>query len=269
MKATLQSGISLIELMIAMALGLFLILGATQIYIDNKKSYAFQQSQSENQEGSRYSLLFLQQELAKSGYRRRPDENIESVFPAEVTADCTFRAGETVNRDSATSICIRYQPRDDKERDCMGNIVDSSLTTPYSKTANRIAQKISFDSARNEITCTRKINTTTTTTAAIVSGIVDLRFEYGVGNTVAPQTISSFIKTAPSSSQPVLAVRYTGLFRSSNGKLRESTTADTALANWQALTGASTAELTAMKAADNGNLYQVTQNTVTLRNRMP
>ena len=60
MKATLQSGISLIELMIAMALGLFLILGATQIYIDNKKSYAFQQSQSENQEGSRYSLLFLQ-----------------------------------------------------------------------------------------------------------------------------------------------------------------------------------------------------------------
>lgn len=264
MKATPQSGISLIELMIAMALGIFLILGATQIYIDNKKSYTFQQSQSENQEGSRYSLLFLQQELVKAGYRRRPDENIESAFPAGTSAGCTFSAGETVKLDSASAICIRYQPRDDKERDCLGNIVDSTLSTPYTKTNSLVTQKIAFNSGNKEVTCTRD-----TTTAAIVNGIADLRFEYGVGSAVAPQTISSFIKIAASSSQPVLAVRYTTLFRSTSGKLRESTTADTALANWQSLTGATTAELTAMKAADNGNLYQVTQNTVTLRNRMP
>lgn len=264
MKATLQSGISLIELMIAMALGLFLILGATQIYIDNKKSYAFQQSQSENQEGSRYSLLFLQQEILKSGYRRRPDESVDTVFPAATQSGCTFSAGETVKGDSANSICIRYQPRDNTERDCLGNIIDSSLTTPYTKTNSLVAQRIVFDSANKEVTCTRN-----TTTAAIIGGIADLRFEYGVGSAVAPQTISSFIKTAASTSQPVLAVRYTALFRSTNGKLRESTTADTALANWQALTGATTTQVAAMKSADNGNLYQVTQNTVMLRNRMP
>lgn len=266
MKVTLQSGISLIELMIAMALGVFLILGATQIYIDNKKSYIFQQSQSENQEGSRYSLLFLQQELAKSGYRRRPDESIESAFPAGTFSGCAFSAGETVKRDSANSICIRYQPRDDKERDCLGNIIDSTLTTPYTKTNSVVTQKITFNNTNNEVTCTRN-----TTTAAIVNGIADLRFEYGIGSAVAPQTISSFTKSAVTNSntQPVLAVRYTTLFRSSSGKLRESTTKDTALANWQALTGATTSEVTAMKDADNGNLYQVTQNTVTLRNRMP
>lgn len=264
MKAKLQLGISLIELMIAMALGLFLILGATQIYIDNQKSYAFQQSQSENQEGSRYSLLFLQQELVKAGYRRRPDESIESVFPVATSSGCTFSAGETVKQDSANSICIRYQPRDDKERDCLGNIIDSTLTTPYTKTNSLVTQKIAFDSTNKEVTCTRN-----TTTAAIVNGIADLRFEYGVGSAVAPQTISSFIKVAANSTQPVLAVRYTTLFRSTGVKLRESTTADTTLANWQSLTGATTAQLNAMKTADNGNLYQVTQNTVTLRNRMP
>lgn len=264
MKATLQSGISLIELMIAMVIGLFLILGVTQIYIDNKKSYAFQQSQSENQEGSRYSILFLQQELAKAGYRRRPDENIDSIFKATVASGCTFSAGETVKRDSANAICIRYQPRDNKERDCLGTIVDSTLNTPYSKTNTVVVQKIAFDNAKSEVTCQRG-----STTAAIVNGIADLRFEYGVGNAVEPQTISNYIKTTASSSQPALAVRYTVLFRSTDKKLRESTTIDAALTNWKSLTGATAAEITAMKNADNGNIYQVTQNTVMLRNRMP
>ncbi|WP_405119018.1 PilW family protein [Pseudomonas leptonychotis] len=264
MKTIQQAGLSLIELMIAMALGIFLILGVTQIYIDNKKSYSFQQSQSENQEGSRYSLLFLQQELAKAGYRRRPDESIENAFPAAVISGCTFSAGQTVKRDSATAICIRYQPRDHRERDCLGTIVDSTLTTPYTKTNSVVAQKIHFDGANQEITCTRG-----NSSGAIVNGIADLRFEYGVGSAVAPQTVSSFIKSAASSNQPVLAVRYTSLFRSTSSRLRESTSVDTALANWQALTGATTAELAAMKQDDNGNLYQVTQNTVMLRNRMP
>lgn len=264
MKAAQQTGLSLVELMIAMLIGTFLILGVTQIYIDNKKSYIFQQSQSENQEGSRYSLLFLQQELAKAGYRRRPDDSIENAFPAATISGCTFSAGETVKLSSATDICIRYQPRDNLERDCLGSVVDSTLTTPYSKATSMVAQKIAFNSANQEITCTRG-----TTTSAIVNGIADLRFEYGVGSAVAPQTVSSFIKTAASSSQPVLAVRYTTLFRSTSSKLRENSTTASVLANWKALSGATNAQVTAMTTADNGNIYQVSQNTVMLRNRMP
>ncbi len=225
-----QIGLSMVELMIAMTLSSFLILGVTQIYLDNSRSYTFQQSQAENQEGSRYSLLFLQQELAKSGYRRRPDEPFEAAFPADTISGCTFAAGETVKSASSSSICIRYQPKDHKERDCLGNIVDSNLTTPYTKTNSVVAERIWLDSTANTINCTRG-----STSSSLVNGVADLRFEYGVGSAASPQTVASYTKTAVANSatQPVLSVRYTTLFRSSNANQREATTVSTALTNWQ------------------------------------
>ena len=52
-----QAGLSLIELLIALAISSFLILGITQIYIDNKRSYNFQQSQAGNQENHRFLVM--------------------------------------------------------------------------------------------------------------------------------------------------------------------------------------------------------------------
>ncbi|OVZ72666.1 hypothetical protein CDO43_01055, partial [Pseudomonas aeruginosa] len=37
-----QSGLSMIELLVALAISSFLILGITQIYLDNKRNYLFQ-----------------------------------------------------------------------------------------------------------------------------------------------------------------------------------------------------------------------------------
>lgn len=263
-----QLGLSLIELMIAMAISSFLILGVTQIYIDNKRSYSFQQSLAENQEGSRFALLLLQQQLSKTGYRRRPDESMESAFPAETIAGCAFVAGETVKFLAANSICIRYQPKDGTDRDCLGNspTTPTNFASPYTKATQRFAERISVTS--NELTCTTA-TTGTATTAALVSGIVDLRIEYGVGNAVAPQTISSYIRTAPTSSQPILAIRYTLLARSSGTQSRDAVTITTALAKWKTLTGATNAQELAIATPDKGQLYQVSQNTVMLRNRMP
>ncbi len=260
-----QLGLSLIELMIAMAISSFLILGVTQIYIDNKRSYSFQQNLAENQEGSRFALLLLQQQLSKTGYRRRPDESMESAFPAETIAGCAFVAGETVKSLATNSICIRYQPKDGTDRDCLGNLptTPANFASPYTKATQRFVQRLSIN-GDDELTCTNA-----TTTAALVSGVVDLRIEYGVGNAVAPQTISSYIRTAPTSSQPILAIRYTLLARSSGTQSRDAATITTALAKWKTLTGATNAQELLISTPDKGQLYQVSQNTVMLRNRMP
>ncbi|PTQ67682.1 PilW family protein [Pseudomonas sp. GV071] len=261
----LQTGLSLIELLVGMAISCFLILGVTQIYIDNKKTYAFQQNLSENQEGTRFALLFLQNELGKTGYRRRPDEPVETAFPVATASGCTFAAGQTVKYVSANSICIRYQPKDENDRDCVGNKVAtaSDFTTPYTKATEIFTEKLSVN-ASHELVCTRGTND-----AVLISGVMDLRFEFGVGSATSPQVISAYIKTAPSTSQPVLSVRYSTLLRSTGSKLRESVDADAALANWKELLGASDAEVTAVKTLDKGQIYQVSQNTVMLRNRMP
>ncbi len=264
----LQTGLSLIELMVAMAISSFLILGVTQIYLDNKRSYSFQQSLAENQEGSRFALLLLQQQLNKIGYRRRPDELMEKAFPAENIAGCNFVAGETVKFVAADSLCIRYQPQSSSDRDCLGNLPTNpgDYASPYTSATQRFIEKLTVDSVKHELTCTNA-----TATAALVSGVMDLRFEYGVGSAVAPQSINAFIRTAPTTilQQPVLAIRYTLLTRSSGTTLRDAVTITTALANWKALTGASNSDELAISTPDKGELYQVSQNTVTLRNRMP
>lgn len=254
-----QHGLSLVELMIALLLSTFLILGVTQIYIDNKSSYSFQQNLSDNQESARYAQVFLQQSIAKAGYKRRPDEASEQVFLSGLAGGCTFTAaGQTVLFVSSSEICIRYQPRDHTERNCEGAVIDSALTTPYSKTSTVQVERLRYNAATRSLHCNGH---------EVVNNLTDLRFELGVGSTGNPQTISSFVKA--STTNPVLAVRYTALFRSALGNQRGATSVDTALANWAALSGATSAQVTNMKSADTGNLYQVVQNTVMLRNLMP
>jgi type IV pilus assembly protein PilW len=59
--------------------------------------------------------------------------------------------------------------------------------------------------------------------------------------------------------------------RSSNINLRDGIDIDTALLNWRNLTGISTEDtlLADLKTADRGNLYQISQSAVMLRNLLP
>jgi type IV pilus assembly protein PilW len=269
-----QAGLSLVELMVALAISSFLILGVTQIYIDNKRSYVFQQNQAENQEGGRYTLLLLQQELAKAGYRRRPDIPLDEAFPANNALGCDFDKGETAKQfgTSQSAICIRYQPHDDMARDCLGNLpLNAALIKdkPYFEGGEIIVERLFLDG--DTLKCQTAHVTSGTTTAGpgeLVSGIADLRFEFGVGTTSDDRRVSKYI-AAPDG--PVLTIRYTALMRSSNVNLREGIDVDTALLNWRNLTGISAADtlLAELKTADKGNLYQISQSAVMLRNLLP
>ncbi|WP_418643338.1 PilW family protein [Stutzerimonas kunmingensis] len=269
-----QAGLSLVELMVALAISSFLILGVTQIYIDNKRSYSFQQNLAENQEGSRYTLLLLQQELAKAGYRRRPDVPFDEAFPANNALGCSFAKGQTAKQFSTTqnAVCIRYQPHNPLERDCLGNLPVNAAaidTTPYTDAGETIVERLFLDG--NTLMCQTAHVTSSTKTAGpgeLVSGIADLRFEFGVGTASNDRRVNKYI-AAPDG--PVLTIRYTALMRSSNINLRDGIDIDTALLNWRNLTGISTEDtlLADLKTADRGNLYQISQSAVMLRNLLP
>ncbi|WP_263140373.1 PilW family protein [Pseudomonas sp. RIT-PI-AD] len=268
-----QSGLSLVELMVALAISSFLILGVTQIYIDNKRSYTFQQNQAENQEGSRFTLLLLQQELAKAGYRRRPDTATDVAFPTVSASGCDFSAGAGVAYNSASSICIRYQPRDKQDRDCLGNLPANltDIANPYTTAKEFFIERLYLNG--NDLMCTSTHVDETgavklaSATATLLSNVADLRFELGIGSNTEPRAVLSYTKA--STTAPILSIRYTALMRSSNPNLRDSVDASSALANWKALTGATDSEVNTLKTADKGQLYQVSQGTVMLRNLMP
>ncbi|MEM1437407.1 MAG: PilW family protein [Pseudomonadota bacterium] len=63
-----QSGYTLIELLIALTIGAFLIGGILQLYVGSKKSYTTQQSLTELQEVGRFSLNMMVRDIRLAGF---------------------------------------------------------------------------------------------------------------------------------------------------------------------------------------------------------
>ena len=282
-----QSGLSMVELLVALAISSFLILGVTQVYIDNKRSYSFQQSQTENLESGRYALLVLQQELTKAGYRRRPDEGTDTAFPAvgDLAGCGAFSLGQAIKRTEFNSLCIRYEPRNHLERNCLSELPVTAAdleAAPYTSSNEIIIERLYFakddeDGEAGALMCTRVhtnragvvLSGREAQSGELVSGLADLRYEFGTGTAADPRAINQY--TSASTTLPILAVRHTALMRSAGARLRDSIDATTALTTWQDMVEVEDDDevLAALKADDSGQLYQISQSNVMLRNLMP
>ncbi|MDP9938050.1 PilW family protein [Ectopseudomonas alcaliphila] len=164
-----QHGLSIIEMMVALLISSFLILGITQVYLDNRENTLFQQSQGQNIESARFSILLLEQTLAKTGYRRRPDETMEAAFPSINDPACgPMNAGSVVKRINATTFCIRYQPAFPGARTCSGDLIADIPNTPYEGAAPVVEM---FQLTDGELRCNGQ---------AIATGITALNFDYGI-----------------------------------------------------------------------------------------
>jgi len=63
-----QAGVGLVELMIGLLLGLFLMAGIMQIYLGTKSSYRVTEGMSRLQENARYAMAAIERELNAAGY---------------------------------------------------------------------------------------------------------------------------------------------------------------------------------------------------------
>lgn len=63
-----QSGFSIIELMIALVLGLVLMGGAIQVFISSKRTYNLNEEMSWIQENARFAVSFMAEDLRMAGY---------------------------------------------------------------------------------------------------------------------------------------------------------------------------------------------------------
>lgn len=261
-----QQGVSLIELMVAMTIGCFLILGITQIFITNQTSYMFQQSQLGNGENGRFALAVLGQELSKAGYRSEPTPPIPLLSAdSSSVAGCSFPAEVSgapwvsVVAISTTSLCIRYQASSNTDLACVGTALSTAnqglIVKPYAQTNPMIVEKIALDTTTNSITCT-----TGGSTQQLVTGIADLRFDYGANPGDGSKTVTVF-GPSPGTSQAIGAVRYAALMQSGSSTIRDTTDVPKVLSDWNTrFTGT---------ISDNTKIYQIVQDTIMLRNQMP
>ena len=165
-----QTGLSLVELMIAMAISVTLLAGITQIVIANKDTYSFQQSQSINQENSRFAYYFIDQILSKAGYITAPQNALDQAFPAvAATAQCAaFLSGQIVATSlEGNGVCIRYQRNNAADVDCAGNLI---------ATANSFVTRLFFSAANNSLMCGAQ----GAAAVELVDNIESMQFSYRV-----------------------------------------------------------------------------------------
>lgn len=63
-----QAGVTLVELMIALVLGLIIAAGISQIFVSSQKTYRITEEQSRLQESARFSFEFLSRNFREAGY---------------------------------------------------------------------------------------------------------------------------------------------------------------------------------------------------------
>lgn len=271
-----QQGLSMIELLVALALSSILILGISQIYLDTKRSYLFQQSQATNLNSARFADYMLSDLLGKAGYQRSHLQTLEDFPAASVLSQhCeNFKAGHAITklRNGAQGLCLRYQPAVNNEVTCAGNALAlSSASQPAFKQPSDteiayIAILFTPDNTNLEkgtISCVDKNGP-----AELIGGVADFHIEFGIGNSGADKTlVSSSPWKAPSawsdSQGPVRAVRYSVLLASARNQ-RDS--ADSAVFTRWTTKLATEARKTILEAQDNRRIYQIATGSQALRN---
>lgn len=211
------SGYSLIELMIAMFLGLFILAGITQINLSSKKTYQITNFSASLQEDLRAATYELTKIARIAGYKSSPSQtNINSFVPDKIFTS----AGQViVGNEGGTpldpdSFSLRFQGSGDGNgvpdsviTDCIGNALD----------ANDIAV-ITFDIDQGSLRCTSQNETTADTqTIKLVKNVDNMQVLYGIdtdNDNYANRYINATKVTASALWQNVVSLRVALLLKS-------------------------------------------------------
>ena len=98
-----QVGLSLIEIMIALLIGAFLLGGVLQIFIGSKQTYRMQENLSRLQENGRFAMGFLATDISMSGYRECLAFTVPK--PIEGTDNTGLNLSDTITIQLSTGAC--------------------------------------------------------------------------------------------------------------------------------------------------------------------
>ena len=155
-----QSGLSLIETMVALLLGLLLVAALGHVLHSTQMSYRSTQGFSGLQENSRFAFHFLNRFIRLAGYRTDPLLKEDGVYLGANVA-LTGTEGGSSNPDSIT---IRFQG-DGIMENCVGAVVPAN---------NLATVTFSIDTTDHELDCSDGV-----TTVPLVGGVENMQIEYG------------------------------------------------------------------------------------------
>ncbi len=168
-----QAGLSLIELMISVVLGLLLVAGATQIFLSNTQAFRLQDNISSTQESGRLGLEILLSDLRRAGIDYAKDDSgdlLYGVTGKNGTATTGTVTGLVSNSDEVT-ISYRVPAEVGSMSDCEGNVVGTG-----SVVTNRYFVKMDTNPSIPALFCSGSGGAGT----ALVRGVESFQIQYGV-----------------------------------------------------------------------------------------
>lgn len=179
-----QSGISIVELMIAMTLGLVLVAGATQIFMANTQAFRLQSNISSAQETGRLGIEMLITDLRRAGVDE-PESILAlasrsfGVTGKNASATTAAVAGLLTDSDEVT-ISYRVPPEVATMSDCEGHIANSTAVI-----VNRYFVKLDTNPSVPALFCEGTVDGIPAVASggtALIRGVESFQVQYGLAS---------------------------------------------------------------------------------------
>lgn len=182
-----NAGFNLVELLVALAIAAFLMVGLVQVFSSIRASYDLQEGLSRLQENTRFVSTFLNRQLRETGYFPFPEHenlniDIGFTFPSVLTGDIPpLLTANTVDGGGSNSDTI--------EASYFSEFNCNDTLNPPSTTGNPIIghKQVSFAVVNNELRYTCRFGApvigaappAVITNQPLLSNIETLQFQYG------------------------------------------------------------------------------------------
>jgi len=153
-----STGFSLVELMIALAIGLFMTVGVISVFISTSQNYRLQQAISEVQDKGRYVIRKMRQDIQEAGFRLSYDK----LAVREITG-----AGGACSVNSATEILEVYS-----------NTLNGSLTGDIAQRNCYYLNGTTLE--MNSIVGDENTSAVIANAAVLVSQMQDIKFSFAI-----------------------------------------------------------------------------------------
>lgn len=170
-----QAGTSLVEILIAMVIALFIMSGVVVVFVNMQKTFTSQDQLAQLQDNERLALTIITNVVQQAGYFPNPTVNTAlSAFPA----NGSLAAGQVISGTSGTTagtdtVITRFATASgDGTMNCLGQTNTSGAQQVYINTLSV--------NANNELQCAMTLlSSGGTTTVPLVSGVTGLSVLYG------------------------------------------------------------------------------------------
>lgn len=187
-----QRGLSLIELLIAMVIGLFLLAGITSSYLHSKKSSVYQDQYSLIEDNGRIALEIMSKTIQHTGYgsnRGIPISPSKFIQDRPINRTCQgadtsvldsniFPVDSTLDSVSGDSLGVVYLGDNEISTDCSGGTLPASCQVGTSTSeAAKIYSTFYLDTTNSILKC---VGSRDTVEHDIADGVENMQILYGV-----------------------------------------------------------------------------------------